>query len=103
MQMPAQILINMMYVGKKGTHLYYSGDNYINHLGPEVEGYNSTQLNNLTTYVNNPFYGINTDPNSSLSAPQVQQFMLQIPYPQFPGGVTIERLQLRTLSTTQCS
>jgi hypothetical protein len=55
-----------------------------------VEGYNSTQLNNLTTYVNNPFYGINTDPNSSLSAPQVQQFMLQIPYPQFPGGVTIE-------------
>ena len=90
MQMPAQILINMMYVGKKGTHLYYSGDNYINHLGPEVEGYNSTQLNNLTTYVNNPFYGINTDPNSSLSAPQVQQFMLQIPYPQFPGGVTIE-------------
>ncbi len=90
MQLPAQILVNMMYVGKKGTHLYYSGDNYINHLGPEVEGYNATQLNNLTTYVNNPFYGINTDPNSGLSAPQVQQFTLQIPYPQFPGGVTIE-------------
>jgi hypothetical protein len=54
MQLPAQILTNMMYVGKKGTHLYYSGDNYINHLGPAVEGYNATQLNNLTTMVNNP-------------------------------------------------
>jgi len=90
MQLPAQVLINMMYVGKKGTHLYYSGDNYINHLGPAVEGYNANQLNNLTTMVNNPFFGINTDPNSSLSAPQIPEFMLQIPWPQFPGGVTIE-------------
>jgi hypothetical protein len=90
MQLPAKILTNMMYVGKKGTHLYYSGDNYINHLGPAVEGFNANQINNLTTMVNNPFYGINTDPNSTLSAPQIPQFMLQIPYPQFPGGVTIE-------------
>jgi len=90
MQLPAKIVTNMMYVGKKGTHLYYSGDNYINHLGPAVEGYNANQLNNLTTMVDNPFYGIVTDPNSSLSAPQTPEYMLQIPYPQFPGGVTIE-------------
>jgi len=90
MQLPYKVITNMMYVGKKGTHLYYSGDNYINHLGPEVENYDSTQINNLTTMVPNPFYGINTDPNSVLSAPQTQEFMLQIPYPQFPGGVTIE-------------
>lgn len=90
MQLPYKVVTNMMYVGKKGTHLYYSGDNYINHLGPEVENYTSDQINNLTTMVNNPFYGINNDPNSTLSAPQIPQFMLQIPYPQFPGGVTIE-------------
>jgi hypothetical protein len=90
MQLPAKILTNMMYVGKKGTHLYYSGDNYINHLGPAVESYSTNQINNLTTMVTNPFYGIVTDPNSSLSATQIPQFMLQIPYPQFPGGVTIE-------------
>ena len=90
MQLPWNVVTNMMYVGKKGTHLYYSGDNYINHLGPSVENDNATQLNNLTTMVSNPFYGINTDPNSTLSAPQTPEFMLQIPYPQFPGGVTIE-------------
>ncbi len=90
MQLPFKVLTNMMYVGKKGTHLYYSGDNYINHLGPEVEGYSADQINNLTTMVDNPFYGINTDPGSILSEQQIPQFMLQIPYPQFPGGVTIE-------------
>jgi hypothetical protein len=90
MQLPAKIVTNMIYVGKKGTHLYYSGDNYINHLGPWVEGLDANGINNLTTTVNNPFYGINTDPNSSLSDPTAPQFMLQIPYPQFPGGVTIE-------------
>ena len=90
MQLPYNILTNFMYVGKKGTHLYYSGDNYINHLGPAVEGYNANQINNLTTMVNNPFYGINNDPNSTLSAPQIPEFMLEIPWPQFPGGVTIE-------------
>ncbi len=90
MQLPFKILTNMLYVGKKGTHLYYSGDNYINHLGPEVESYNATQINNLTTMVNNPFYGINTDPGSILSQQQIPQYMLQIPWPQFPGGVTIE-------------
>ncbi len=90
MQLPFKVLTNMMYVGKKGTHLYYSGDNYINHLGPEVEGYSADQINNLTTMVDNPFYGINTDPGSILSQQQIPQYMLQIPYPQFPGGVTIE-------------
>jgi len=90
MQLPYKIITNMMYVGKKDTHLYFSGDNYINHLGPEVESYNANQINSLTTMVANPFYGINTDPNSTLSAPQIPEFMLQIPYPQFPSGVTIE-------------
>lgn len=96
MQLPAKILTNIMYVGKKGTHLYYSGDNYINHLGPEVEGYTPDQINNLTTMVNNPFYGINTDSGSILSQQQIPQYMLQIPYPQFPGGVTIEPPSIAT-------
>jgi hypothetical protein len=90
MQLPWNIVTNMMYVGKKGTHLYYSGDNYINHLGTSVEGASRADLNNLTTMVNNPFYGINTDPNSILSAPQIPELNLQLPWPQFPNGVTIE-------------
>jgi len=90
MQLPAKIVTNMIYVGKKGTHLYYSGDNYINHLGPSVESLDANGLNKLTTMVNNPFYGINTDPGSILSQPQISEVQLELPYPQFPGGVTIE-------------
>ena len=90
MQLPWNVVTNMMYVGKKGTHLYYSGDNYINHLGPSVESASAADLNNLTTMVANPFYGINTDPGSILSQPQIPELNLQLPYPQFPGGVTIE-------------
>jgi hypothetical protein len=90
MQLPWNVVTNMMYVGKKGTHLYYSGDNYINHLGPSVESASAADLNNLTTMVANPFYGINTDPGSILSQPQIPELQLELPYPQFPGGVTIE-------------
>jgi hypothetical protein len=90
MQLPWNVVTNMMYVGKKGTHLYYSGDNYINHLGPSVESLDLNGINALTTMVNNPFYGINTDPGSILSQPQIQELQLELPYPQFPGGVTIE-------------
>jgi hypothetical protein len=89
-QLPAQVFLTAIYAGKKGTHLYFSGANYINHLGPQVEGYSLTQINNLTNLVNNPFYGIDTDPNSYLSAPQVQELNLELPYPQFPGGVTTD-------------
>lgn len=89
-QLPYQVFLTALYAGKKGTHLYFSGANYINHLGPEVEGYSLAQINNLTNLVDNPFYGIIKDPNSYLSAPQVQELNLVLPYPQFPGGVTTD-------------
>jgi hypothetical protein len=89
-QFPWNVLVDAIYDGKKGTHLYFSGANYINHLGPEIEQYSVDQINDLTNYVDNPFYGIITDPNSSLSSPQVQAFTLQLPYPQFPGGVSTD-------------
>jgi hypothetical protein len=89
-QLPYSVFLTGIYAGKKGTHLYFSGANYINHLGPEVEGYNLNQINNLTNLVNNPFYGIITDPNSYLSAAQIQEVNLLLPYPQYPGGVTVD-------------
>ena len=89
-QVPYQVFLTAIYAGKKGTHLYFSGANYINHLGPQVESDSLAQINNLTNMVNNPFYGIDTDPNSSLSAPQIQELNLELPYPQFPGGVTTD-------------
>ncbi|MEO6910115.1 MAG: carboxypeptidase regulatory-like domain-containing protein [Edaphobacter sp.] len=84
-QLPWNMLLGAEYIGKKGTHLYFSGSNHLNILGPEIEGYSADQIAALNSQVPNPFYNIITDPNSTLSAPQVQQYQLQLPYPQFTG------------------
>ncbi len=36
-ELPGNIVINAEYIGKKGTHLPFSGYNQLNHLGPWVE------------------------------------------------------------------
>jgi len=84
-ELPWNILLDTTYVGKKGTHLYYGGGNQLNILGPQIEKYSAAQITALNTYVNNPFYGVITDPNSSLSSPTVQASQLQVPFPQFTG------------------
>ncbi|MGC2639327.1 MAG: carboxypeptidase regulatory-like domain-containing protein [Acidobacteriaceae bacterium] len=89
-QFPWNFLLDAIYDGKKGTHLYFSGANYINHLGPQVERDSLDQINDLNNLVDNPFAAVITDPNSYLSSPQVQAFYLQLPFPQFPGGVTTD-------------
>jgi hypothetical protein len=90
-QLPSNIIVNAMYVGKKGTHLYFSGDNYINHLGPEADSYTIAQINQLTTQVPNPLLGLVNDPNSTLDYGTIPYYQAHsIPYPQFPNGVTTE-------------
>ena len=42
----------------------------------------------LNSFVDNPFAGIITDPNSALSGPQVQYFQLLLPFPQFTSVAT---------------
>ena len=100
-ELRGNIVINAEYIGKKGTHLPFSGSNYIDHLGPWVEGLPAAgpdpngpacqvmSIACLNTYINNPLAGVITDPNSPLSSPQVQYSQLLIPYPQFTG-VSIE-------------
>jgi hypothetical protein len=91
-------VFDVEYLGKKGTHLPFSGMNQPDVLGPQVESYgpNSPQMNALNTlYTNppgcaptcNPFYGIITDPNSSMSS-AVSGAQLELPYPQFSGVST---------------
>jgi hypothetical protein len=100
-ELRGNVVLNVEYIGKKGTHLPFSGSNYIDHLGPWVEGLpaagpDPTQpacqvlsIACLNTYINNPLSTVISDPNSSLSSPQVQYTQLLIPYPQFTG-VSIE-------------
>jgi len=79
------ILVDANYVGSKGTHLYFGGAGSINYLGPWVENLNATQVGQLNAYVNNPFYGVITNPASTLSSKTVQAYQLMRPYPQFTG------------------
>jgi len=83
-ELPSSILLDVYYVGNKGTHLLFTEYDY-DHLGPQVEQYNSNQITALNTYVPNPFSGIITNTASSLSGSQVQAWQLQIPHPQFTG------------------
>ncbi|HYA23134.1 MAG TPA: TonB-dependent receptor [Terriglobales bacterium] len=103
-QLPFQVLLDVNYVGTKGTHLYFNGAQNLDHLGGWVKSASQTEINNLISYVNNPFYGIITDPTVPLSAPQVQLYQLYLPYPQFTGvsgsfppiaGSTYNALQIR--------
>jgi len=94
-ELPGNVVINAQYIGKKGTHLPFSGANQLNILGPEIENYTPDQIESLNTVYDNPpgcdpcnpFYGIITDPNSPLST-SIQGFQLQLPYPQFTGVAT---------------
>ncbi len=81
-------LLNVEYIGKKGTHLYFGGANARNILGPEVENYSADQIEALNEKVQNPFYGVITDANSSLSYETVSELQLELPFPQYTGVTT---------------
>ena len=84
-QLPGNVLLEMNYVGTKGTHLYFGGAGSLSTLGPWVEKATSDQITALNTLVSNPFYGIITDPSSCLSGPTVGQTQLELHYPEFCG------------------
>ena len=90
-ELPGSVLINAEYIGKKGTHLPFSGANQLNILGPQIES-PSANISDLLNPVSNPFSSQNggpiSDPNSTLSSPTVQKYQLQLPYPQFTGVAT---------------
>lgn len=93
-QMPWSVVFGASYLGKKGTHLYFAGDNNYDILGPQADSYSAAQINDLVSYVNNPLSSLNggpiSDPNSTLSSAQVQGVQLEIPDPQFTGVTTDE-------------
>ena len=106
-------MINAEYIGKKGSHLPFSGSTERNHLGPWVESLSlgdpnlanpcqngltiaclNTSLDNppaCTAPFCNPFFGIITDPNSEFSG-SIPYYQLLRPFPQFGvnNGVSTE-------------
>src|SRR5262249_39616229 len=105
-ELPSHFLINAEYIGKKGTHLPFSGSTDRNFLGPWVEnlpvanpnpGGPDCQILSVTclnSFVDNPFATLITDPNSSIgiNSSQIQYFQLLRPFPQFTGVSTEPQL-----------
>jgi len=101
-ELPGNMLINAEYIGKKGTHLPFSGTSYVyDHLGSWIENLPVTEADPDTTpvcttltiaclnnSVHNPFFGVITDPNSGLSSDTTSYAQLLLPYPQFTGVST---------------
>lgn len=70
------------YTGVQGRKLLLGAANMnINQLDSKYLAQGSA----LNTQVQNPFYGVITDPTSALSGPTVPAFRLLTPYPQFTG------------------
>ena len=92
-QLPWNVVFGATYVGKKGTHLYFAGDNNPDILGPAMETHPNL-VNQYETYVTNPFSSQNggpiSDPNSTLASPTVQEYQLKTPFPEFSGVATDE-------------
>jgi hypothetical protein len=82
-ELPFNMVAEGDYVGKAGHHLYFDGAGNYDYLGPQITQYSPGQIANLVSYVNNPFYGHLTDPNAPWNSPQIQQYNLLTPYPQF--------------------
>jgi len=94
-ELPGKILFDATYVGKKGTHLYFGGNQNLNILPQSViQGQTPAQLANLQNLVSNPFFfsGPGTcDPAhyicdgavGGLATSQVQEFQLLLPHPQY--------------------
>jgi hypothetical protein len=82
-ELPGNTVVTANYIGTRGVHLYFGGSPSLNYLGPWIEKASASAIANLDTYVNNPFYGIITNPSVSLSSPQVQSYQLLYQYPQY--------------------
>jgi hypothetical protein len=84
-ELPDQVVLDVSYVGKKGTHLYFAGAGGLNLLTEAQAATFRSDPSYWNSQVPNPFYGIITDPNSSLSASTVGRVQLELPHPQFTG------------------
>ena len=102
-ELPGNMVINAEYIGKKGTHLPFSGTSYVyDHLGSWIEslpddGCRSQTIHAppiltipcLNSSVPNPFFGVITDPNSGLATSDTR-FVRSVAaaLPQFTGVST---------------
>jgi hypothetical protein len=69
--LPGDVMLDVSYIGTKGTHLYYAGT-WLNHLGSWIEKADPTMIAAMNSYIPNPFYGVITDTSSPISSAWIQ-------------------------------
>jgi hypothetical protein len=83
------VLVDAEYIGAKGTHLYFGGNQGEDYFGNWIQSVTPAQLTALDTKVANPFYGKITTPGCSICGSTITAYDLLEPYPQFsafPGS-----------------
>jgi len=78
--LPAASKLELNYTGTRGVHLYFPDLENVNRLDLTYWGLGRSRLN---ATVANPFYGVITDPTSTLSKPTVTYRQLLRPFPQY--------------------
>jgi len=92
-ELPGNMLVEAGYLGSKGNHL---GDGETMALNQLPSSFFSMG-NSLNDLVANPFYGVITDPTSTLSQPTVRRSQLLRPYPQYTSVNVSRKPQANSL------
>ncbi len=93
-EVPGHGVVEANYVGTKGTHLFFGQGDVVSELDPLAPSYWGMGRNTLTSLVQNPFYGIITNPAStSYNQPTIQLNRLLRPYVAYTsvGGYRASR------------
>lgn len=77
-ELPGRVTLEVGYIGNKGNHLEDGDGTPYDQLDPKYMSLG----NKLREQVPNPFFGVITDPKSTLSAPTIEYGQLIRPYPQ---------------------
>jgi hypothetical protein len=85
-ELPGNSVLEVNYSASKGTHLYNGGGDILGNYNKLDPRYFSLGRDALEAQVDNPFYGLITDPRSILSDPTVPYQVLLRPYPQYADG-----------------
>jgi hypothetical protein len=87
-QLPWSLVLDVAYLGRKGTHLYAMGyANQFDALPPTVADAFRANPSYYLQQVANPFYGLGAIQGSpDLSGPTIPRWKLSVPYPQYSAG-----------------
>jgi hypothetical protein len=85
-QLPASMVLEASYIGRKGTHLYAMGyANEFDALPPNVADAFHANPSYYLQQVPNPFSGL-IQGSPDLSGPTIPRWKLMVPYPQYSAG-----------------